>query len=281
MKFDFFTFGGGYIWEDVFFYQKWRIQRNFKNKSCRLLDNWDIKRHEGSFDDCRRAFIRYIEAYELTRQKGHMIIMLPGLCESKNVFKPLWRAALEDNYMAAALNYPSTKKKIEGHVRQIDFFLNHLEDVEKVSFVTNGLGGVILQALFSLNTEWKQKLKIGRIVEVNPLNHGNILLKKLSKNKFMSFILGPVAGEMDPRRIEQILHFPPEIERGVILSDSFVNKLVGLITGVKLPQISIQSEKANTGAKEVIKLKNYKLNIFKNPNVVKKTMDFLKKGHFE
>ena len=106
MKSDFFTFGGGHAWEDVFFYQKWRIQRNYTSKKCRLLDNWDIRRHEGTFEECRKAFIKYIEAYELARQKGHMVIMIPGLGESKNVFKPLWREVLKDRFMVAAVNYP-------------------------------------------------------------------------------------------------------------------------------------------------------------------------------
>ena len=116
MKSDFFTFGGGHAWEDVFFYQKWRIQRNYTSKKCRLLDNWDIRRHEGTFEECRKAFIKYIEAYELARQKGHMVIMIPGLGESKNVFKPLWREVLKDRFMVAAVNYPSTQKRIEENL---------------------------------------------------------------------------------------------------------------------------------------------------------------------
>lgn len=98
--------------------------------------------------------------------------MIPGLGESKNVFKPLWREVLKDRFMVAAINYPSTQKRIEGHVRQLDFFLNHLEDVNKVSFVTSGIGGIVLKALFSLESPWRKRLKIGRIVEVAPKNHG-------------------------------------------------------------------------------------------------------------
>ena len=56
----FYTMGGGHFWEDVFFYQKWRIQRNYISKKCRLLDNWDISRFEGSFEECRKSFIQYI-----------------------------------------------------------------------------------------------------------------------------------------------------------------------------------------------------------------------------
>ena len=162
MRFDFFTLGGSQFWEDVFFYQKWRIQRNYKTKQYRLLDNWDIRRAEGRFENCRRAFLKYIEVFQLSRQKGHMVIMLHGLGESKNIFKPLWREALKNGYMAAAINYPSTRKRIDGHIRQLDFFMNHLEDVQEVSFVTNGIGGVILRKLLSFDSPWGHKKKINR-----------------------------------------------------------------------------------------------------------------------
>ena len=61
MKFNFFTFGGSVFWEDVFFYQKWRIQRNCCTKKYRLLDSWDIRRASGTFEDCQKAFIKYIQ----------------------------------------------------------------------------------------------------------------------------------------------------------------------------------------------------------------------------
>ena len=147
MKFNFFTCGGGQFWEDVFFYQKWRIQRHYKTQEFRLLDPWDIRRYEGSFGECRQAFVTYISMYQLARQKGHMIVMLHGLGETKNIFKPLWREALKRGYLAAAINYPSTRKSLESHVKQLNFFLNHLEDVQEISFITNGMGGLLLKKL--------------------------------------------------------------------------------------------------------------------------------------
>lgn len=122
MGFEFFTFGGSQFWADVFFYQKWRIQRNCVSKSYRLLDSWDIVRHRGTFEECRKAFVNYIDIYELPRQSGPMIVMLHGFGENKNIFKPLWRKALDRGYMAVAVNYPSMQCNIESHVRQLIFF---------------------------------------------------------------------------------------------------------------------------------------------------------------
>lgn len=280
MENQFYTCGGSHFWEDVFFYQKWRIQRNYINKKCRLLDNWDISRHEGSFEECRKAFIKYIEAYEIGRQKGKMIVMIPGLGESKNIFKPLWREALKYNFMAAAVNYPSTQKGIGGHVRQLEFFMNHLEDVEEVYFVTHGAGSIILRALLTLNSDWRNRLKMGRIVEVEPLNHGSRLLTKLGRNRFFGFILGPMATELDPGKIEQLPQLPSAIETGIVLNSNWTVKLAELFTGTRMPSPTAESEKAFTRAKEVVKLSQHRRNIFNNKEICAGVVRFLKDGKF-
>lgn len=276
----FYTMGGGHFWEDVFFYQKWRIQRNYINKHCRLLDNWDICRMEGSFDECRKAFIKYIEAFEIARQKGHMIIMLPGLGESKNIFKPLWRAALKEGYLAAAINYPSTQKDLDGHVRQLDFLLNHLEDVDQVSFVAKGIGCIILKKLFMLDTPWRKKLKMGRIVEVEPLNHGSELLHALSNNSLLNFIIGPTAKEMSPYNIERLPPLPKGIETGVIVSRPLTTGIIEKITGKTMPEYSLEEEQHFEKAKDIVEIKCRKLNMFKCPRIVDAAMSFLMTGKF-
>ncbi len=277
---NFYTMGGGHFWEDVFFYQKWRIQRNFTSKKCRLLDNWDIRRHEGSFEDCRKAFLDYIEAFELARQKGHMVIMLHGLAESKNIFKPLWRAVLEKGLMAAAINYPSTQKTLNGHARQLDFFLNHLEDVETVSFVTKGIGSLLLRKIFSAPSPWQQRLKIGRIVEIEPMNHGSPLLKKLSKNKVADFVLGPMAQELSTRKAEALPQLPSDIATGIILCPSLTTKVIESLAKASRPEITPESEREFCGAKEVIKMNVWQINPFANKDLVEQTVKFLSTGHF-
>ena len=276
----FYTMGGGHFWEDVFFYQKWRIQRNYINKHCRLLDNWDICRMEGSFDECRKEFIKYIEAFEIARQKGHMIIMLPGWAESKNIFKPLWRAAIKEGFMAAAINYPSTQKDLDGHVRQLDFLLNHLEDVEQVSFVAKGGGCVVLKKLFMLETPWRKRLKMGRIVEVAPLNHGSELLHSLSNNSIFNFVLGPAAKEMSPYNIERLPALPKDLETGVVINHSLTTKLIEKITANDTPTYSLEEEQKFEKAKDIVEFKCRKLNLFKNPKIVDAVIKFLMTGKF-
>lgn len=280
MKYDFFTFGGGQFWEDVFFYQKWRIQRNYKNKGFRLLDPWDIRRFEGSFEDCRRAFVKFVSVYQLARQKGKMIIMLHGLAETKNIFKPLWRKALSEGFMAAAINYPSTQKHIESHVKQLCFLLDHLEDVQEVSFVTDGVGGIILQRLLESEGEWKKKLRIGRAVMVSPPNRGSLLLTKLSKYAIVRKLLGPISGELNPENMPKSYKLFPKIEIGVIATRNDKGAFYKFIPESLCKYFYSKRDSESNQVKETVVIGDNRLNHFKNPRIVNACINFLKNGKF-
>lgn len=280
MNDDFYTFGGGHFWEDLFFYQKWRIQRNYASKKCRLLDNWDIRRHEGTFEECRQAFVKYIDAYQIVRQKGHMIIMIHSLGQSKNVFKPLWRKAIKEGFLAAAVNYPSTQKSLAAHVKQFHFFLNHLEDVEKVSFVTLGAGNLILQALFNEQAEWQKKLQLGRVVEVSPCCFGSRLWGKLAKMKVLDFVIGPMGKDLAPHKVLKMK--PVEgIECGTIISNKPLwEKALEKLLRLEPQKETIEGVKKCTNAKDVIRIEDHHFNIFNNAKVCRKIITFLQTGDF-
>lgn len=280
MPFDFFTFGGGHFWEDVFFYQKWRIQRNYESKKYRLLDNWDIRRHQGSFEECRKAFFKYIEVYEISRQKGHMIIMLHGIGESKNIFRNLWREALSEGYMAAAINFPSTQKPTKAHARQIDFLLNNMEDVDKISFVTIGAGDLILRQLMALNGQWQKRLKIGRIVEIAPYYNGSNVLAKLGKSKLFNFILGPMCKDMDPKKAKLIPALSKGIQLGIIMSQTPLQKAVESLSGEKKNLLNVEDTLKLSNAKEITEIKNRKMNFMNNPEIVAAAIKFIREGKF-
>lgn len=280
MKDDFYTMGGGHFWEDVFFYQKWRIQRNFVTKRCRLLDNWDIRRHEGSFEECRKAFIKYIDAYQLARQKGHMIIMIHSLGQSKNIFRPLWREALKKGFMAAAVNYPSSQKSLEAHVKQFHFFLDHLEDVDTVSFVTYGAGSAVCQKLLAEQAPWQSRLKLARVVEVCPYIHGSELLEKLNQNKLTSFVVGPMAQDLIPKKVQKLPRIT-KMETGIVLSNkSWLQKLLEIVTLSAGPEYSAEQVKQITKASAVTYIKCHRFNVFDNADICKAAINFLKNGKF-
>ena len=282
MRFDFFTLGGSQLWEDIFFYQKWRIQRHFESKKCRLLDPWDIKRHQGSFDECAKAFFKYIEIYELPRQKGHMIVMLHGLFDSKNIFKPLWRAALANHYYAAAINYPSTQKSISAHASQIEVFLNNLADISEISFVTKGIGALVLRELLCrTDCEWQKKLKICRIVEIAPPNQGSRLFAKLADSKLPNLIFGPALKDATPKKVAFIPNIDPKFELGIIDCGNWWINLIRLLPEQYRRNLLADNEAFSETAKEIVKVKNFKFNPINNKIIVNKAMNFIKTGSFE
>lgn len=229
MKFDFFTFGGFIFWEDVFFYQKWRIQRHCITKKYRLLDSWDIRRESGTFEECQRAFIECIGCYEITKQPKHMVILLHGYMDSKNIFKKLWRKLILTKSSVAALNYPSMFRNSVASAHQLLFFLNHADDIEEVSFVTKGCGNLVLRQALNLPIEmqsFRNTMRIRNIVEINPVVKGSIACDLLSRFKFFNFILGPMIGDMTEKKINNLPSVPSEINNLRIFSKSKTSKLI-------------------------------------------------------
>ena len=278
--FEFFTLGGSQRWEDVFFYQKWRIQRNYKTKEYRLLDNWDIRRESGSFDDCYKKFLQVIEIYQLSRQRGHMVIMLHGLGESKNIFKPLWREVIKYGFSAAAINYPSTYKRLDSHVRQLDFFLNHLEDVSEISFVTHGSGSLILRKLLYFDAEWKKRMKIRKIVEINPLSKGSSCWDKFKKLKIGQKIFGPILTDLTPVAAQKIPEYSKKTRVGIIHCEPHFIKACAFLPQCLKNYLPYFEDYQHGDVKEIVKTRSSKLFSPFSAETNSKCVKFLKEGEF-
>lgn len=280
MSFHFYTLGGCQFWEDVFYYQKWRIQRNYRTKKYRLLDNWDIRRAEGSFNACRKAFLKYIEVFQLSRQKGHMVIMIHGLADSKNIFKPLWRQVTQSGLLAAAINYPSTRKRIDGHVRQLDFFMNHLEDIYEVSFVTKGIGSIILNKALALNSPWLKHIKVNRIIEINPPQKDCAFFAFLAKFRLCNYILGPILKDLKSNNLTLCSDGQNGKKVGVIQYTSWITKFSSALPQVISKYLPHLDNIKRDCVKDVIRIDAFHLNPLKNSDVVTACLKFLMKGRF-
>ncbi len=280
MTFCFFTLGGKQLWEDVFYYQKWRIQRHWRTKKYRLLDKWDICRATGTFEQCRKDFVKLIEAYEIKRQSGKLVILLHGLGESKNVFKSLWKHLENQGFNVAAINYPSTKKSMKAHLDQLDFLLTHIEDVNEVSFITKGTGCLLLRHLLANSFEWNKKFNIGKIINVNPTNCGSGFCAALFHFKLFRFILGPSLKDCTPLYAQRTPRISSKIPTGLVFCETYTDKILKPITkryeGIHIPgEITEQ----DFGTHQIY-IKNVHINVFDNPQLLEKCVSFLKNGKF-
>lgn len=277
MKFDFFTLGGSFFWEDVFFYQKWRIQRNCITKNYRLLDSWDIRRASGSFEICQKAFIKYIKSYEIPRQHGHMIILLHGYTDSKNIFKPLWRKLILTNATVAALNYPSLFRSSVASAQQLLFFLNHVDDIDEVSFVTKGAGNLVLQNALSLPLNlqsFRERIRIGKVVEINPVVKESLLCEILAKIKVFRFLLGPMLLDFSEKSIKRLPSIPPNTNLLRIFSDSkLFRAYLWFLKLFRIPVEGLPKKKAHS-----IYLKGHTFFTLQNDEVLNYTVNFINNG---
>lgn len=281
MKFNFFTFGGSQFWEDVFFYQKWRIQRNCHSKIYRLLDNWDIKRAEGSFETCRKAFVKYIEVYEIPRQSGELVILLHGLGETKSIFRPLWKRLVKEGYNVAAINYPSTRKPMKYHIRQLEFFLNHCEDISKVSFITKGAGCLLLRMLIANTYGWQDNFKINKVINVNPINCGSDFFDLISRFSPVNWLFGPMLKECRPADAQSVSRLPSEVDSRLIFCETWSQKIFSpIVERFKGMPLKFELRERDFSSKTVT-IKNTYCNVFNNPQVSEACLKFLKGGKFE
>jgi len=277
MKFDFFTFGGAVFWEDVFFYQKWRIQRNCYTKRYRLLDSWDIRRASGTFEHCQKTFIEYINSYEIPRQQGKMVVLLHGYGDSKNIFKPLWRKLVRTNTVVAAINYPSLFRSALASAHQLLFFLNHLEDITEISFVSKGAGSLVLQQLFNLPVElqtFQKSMRIGNIVEINPVIKENLLCDFLYRYKIFRVLLGPMIRDFTESGLKYVPSLPKELNILYIFTDSAYYQYFLDI----LKQLSTSETEYRHQKKHLIYINKKTYSPLKNEQLLNNTVKFINNG---
>lgn len=277
MKFDFFTYGGAIFWEDVFFYQKWRIQRNCFTKKYRLLDSWDIRRACGTFDMCKNAFIEYIESHEITKQKGKMVVLLHGYMDSKNIFKKLWRKFILTKTTVVALNYPSLFRNAKASAHQLLFFLNHTDDMTEVSFVTKGCGNLVLQNMFNLPIETQiflEKTRIRNVVLINPVLRENLFCEFLVKFRIFRWICGPMLYDMSKTSIESTPSIPSGIKCLKIFSESKTYRF--FISLIKLCKFPLKND--NISGKDSIIVKRTNFSALDNDELLNYVVKFINNG---
>lgn len=281
MAFHFFTLGGRQYWEDVFYYQKWRIQRHFRTHKYRLLDPWDIRRESGSFEVCRQAFIKAIEVYEIDPQNGSLVVLLYGLGKNKTIFQPLIEKLNDENISSVVMNYPSRQKSFEEHLEQLSFFLTHLEGITSVSFITEGSGCLLLRHLLASNFLQNKKINIKKVININPINTGSETCAYLSRFKIFNFLFGPSLKECSPTAVESLPFLSESISLGLIFCETYYQKLLKFLIH-RYQSVDIPSEKKETDFSEHrISVLNYRLNIFKNKNLILSCVRFLREGTFQ
>lgn len=248
MKFDFFTFGGRYFWNDVFSYQGWVIQRNVRSRRYRLLDTHNVRRSSGTFDECRDTLLKYIEACELDEPYPDSVILLHNFGRTKYSFATLQSSLQPLKANIIAVNYTSLCKGLNFQADILTQFLKNLDIKGKTYFITNGAGCLVLRKLIA-NCSNYRAYNIAGVIDINPINSGSDLADLLCRKDFFKNLLGPMLNEITPRKCISLEKLPKEIPHGIIFYPPAYQQLIKKMLSRfdSFPPLSPPSEQSYAG----------------------------------
>lgn len=281
MPFTFYTLGGLQFWEDVFYYQKWRIQRNTFTNKYRLLDSWNIRRFSGTYEECRNKFAHFSDVYQLPRQKGHLVIMIHGLGGTANRFSKMQKEMNESHLNAMALTYPSTRKSFKNNCKQIDLLLNNLDDINEVSFITHGIGGVIIREILNKESLWQYRIKLNKVIQINPPNREGRFWDRLKSYRIFKGMFGPMLKEYDSKNLAKIPGFSNNIEFGILCTHNpFFDNIIALMPRSWQKIMPKKDDAYLTGVKDALNVKIWKTNSCASKKVISACINFIKRDNF-
>lgn len=225
MKFDFFTFGGRFFWEDVFNYQNWVIQRHIRTQKYRLLDNFGIRRDSGSFEECKNTLLKYINACEIESPYSDSIILLHNFGRSKFSMNRIAESLKDLKVNVIAFNYPFLFKSLNHQANIFESFIKNLDNKGKLYFITNGTGCLLLRRFLAQVDNYRD-YNIAGVLDINPLNSGSDLADLLRRSNFLRKIFGPMLLDITPKKALDIPKLPKEIPHSLLFYPPAYTQLV-------------------------------------------------------
>ena len=173
------TLGGKQVWSDEYFDAGWRIQQNVITGHYRLLDGEDIRRAWGTYEECRSAHAGYRGQNEPVPAARHLVLLVHGLGRSAGMFDDLAEALRADGFTPVAVNYASSRESIADHADHLARLIAGLEGVDRISFVTHSMGGLVVRALLAHPDLVDTGISFDRVVMIAPPSRGSAIARTL------------------------------------------------------------------------------------------------------
>ena len=173
------TLGGRQFWADRYLYAGWRIQENVVTGHARLLDPRNVRRCWGRWEACRAEFELIRTTREIAPYNGHLVLLVHGLGRSRASFGGLERALSKGGYDVATVAWPSTRRKLAANADALQELLENLEGVERISFVTHSLGGLLVREALSRDADWRGRIAVNAVVMIAPPSRGSAMADTL------------------------------------------------------------------------------------------------------
>ena len=166
------------------------MQQNVLNGEHRLLDPNDRRHARGTLDTCLEA----LAEHDLPAPTQPAVIVLHGLGRSRKSMSGMAQSLADAGFTPIRLDYPSTRRALETHVEQVVEVIAHLE-VERISFVTHSLGGIIARGVLA---HPGLEAKVDRIVMCAPPSQGASLARVLKTRVPSVFgaVMGPTGAQL-------------------------------------------------------------------------------------
>ena len=280
------TLGGKQFWTDELVFHDWRVQRNVLTNHCRLLDENDLRRGWGSFEQCRDQLESLKRQLPLRPMRRHAVLVLHGLGRTRQSMEKMC-TYLQEHTEDTILNvsYASTREPLHQHAASLAKVIQNLEGVEEISFVAHSMGNLVIRRYLAENPRVdvpsRPPPRLRRIVMIAPPNQGAELAERFRRSKVFKAVLGPsgtaLAEQWDT--IERQLAIP-DCEFGIIAggsgSDGGRNPL---LEGDDDLVVSV-AETRLAGARDFLVVPSLHSAIINNEEVQRSTLCFLKHGYF-
>ncbi|MFO7904478.1 MAG: esterase/lipase family protein [Planctomycetota bacterium] len=273
-------------WTDQYYFHQWRIQAHVETGECRLLDDNDKLRLEGSFDDCLAELKSIKRAENLPPMEGNAVVLLHGLGA------PRWSMHLlarylekHGEYATFAIDYASLRSNIDDQASSLANVIRSLKGIKQIDLVGHSLGNIVIRRYLAGNSSaphvWKPDPRIHRIVMIAPPNHGSLAASRLAGSLVFKTIFGKSGGQLGEswNNLEERLA-TPEVEFGIIAGG--VGNSIGLnpiLPGDDDGRITVETTRL-AGATDFRVVPALHELIANDPRVFKFTLRFLEKGYF-
>lgn len=207
------TLGGRQLWGDVHFFQGWTIQRNIITGHFRLLNPRDVRYAWGSLDACKEKLDRIRKDQSLPPMNGEAVVLLHGIFRSSKAMRKVQLRLEKDGYLVVPFDYPSTRVDIAASAGMLGQVVDSLEGVEKISFVTHSMGGLVVRSWLGAGGDVRAK----RLVMIGTPNKGAEVADILKDWHLYRLILGPAGQQLVAHKAGVIARLSvPEIPFAVI-----------------------------------------------------------------
>lgn len=271
------TLGGKQLWGDVFLHAGFRIQRNVITGHHRLLSPSDLRMASGSWDHCHAAFEDLYSKQVPAPGGRHLVVLLHGIFRSKDSFSPMTRALRRAGYDAHALNYPSTRQSLEDHADQLQLLLDRVQGVDRVSFVTHSMGGIVARVLLGrTDAPWRSRLEVNRLLMIGTPNRGAEIASQLQPISPFMAVAGPALHQLHPERAAEVPM--PTVPFGIVAGGRGTPQGFNpLLPGDNDMTVTVEETKL-PGAEDFLLVNAVHTFIMVHPQVIEATQRYLETG---